>query len=304
MKHILHGCLALLLAFVFSAFAAAPAENSGVWISSAEAASHPEVAERELKKDKGYEVSDVYNRAHHIIYGSKAPVGPDGRTRIAVLVNGDEDLVVEDRVKNVMYAQIRKKFPRENYAVMKGTDVNTMLLQMAEDRYVSEGPAARNNGGPDIDGVTVGKPSVGNSVVNVPEQPSSQPRGIAVDVTAVVDGCAREQPSSQPRGIADFGRNELVTAGRACNYNYVLLITLSEGNDHKYSHDPFGVHTTDSNIWLRIRFVDVASGDYLYRNDIVTSGKTHNGHVNGRVFEDSVANGMKEAMNDIAIVED
>jgi hypothetical protein len=281
MKHILHGCLALLLAFVFSAFAAAPAENSGVWISSAEAASHPEVAERELKKDKGYEVSDVYNRAHHIIYGSKAPVGPDGRTRIAVLVNGDEDLVVEDRVKNVMYAQIRKKFPRENYAVMKGTDVNTMLLQMAEDRYVSEGPAARNNGGPDIDGVTVGKPSVGNSVVNVPEQ-----------------------PSSQPRGIADFGRNELVTAGRACNYNYVLLITLSEGNDHKYSHDPFGVHTTDSNIWLRIRFVDVASGDYLYRNDIVTAGKTHNGHVNGRVFEDSVANGMKEAMNDIAIVED
>ncbi|WP_294159999.1 hypothetical protein [uncultured Selenomonas sp.] len=280
MKHILHGCLALLFAFVLSAFAAAPSEHAGGWISSAEAASHPEVAQRELKKDKGYEVSDVYNRAHHIIYGSKAPVGPDGRTRIAVIVNGDEDLVVEDRVKNIMYSQIRKKFPRENFAVMKGTDINTMLLQMAEDRYVSEGPAARNNGGPDIDGVPVEKPSVGNSRVNVPEQ-----------------------PSSQPRGIADFGRTELATAGRACNYNYVLLVTLSEGHDHKYDHGPF-THTTNSNIWLRIRFVDVASGDYLYRNDIVTSGKTHNGHVNGRVFEDSVANGMKEAMNDIAILED
>ena len=290
MKHILHGCLALLLAFVFSAFAAAPAENSGVWISSAEAASHPEVAERELKKDKGYEVSDVYNRAHHIIYGSKAPVGPDGRTRIAVLVNGDEDLVVEDRVKNVMYAQIRKKFPRENYAVMKGTDVNTMLLQMAEDRYASES-AARNYGDPDIDGVPVGNPLVGDSLAKPDKRASSLAK-------------PDKRASYQPRGIADFGRNELATAGRACNYNYVLLVTLSEGNDHKYSHDPFGVHTTNSNIWLRIRFVDVASGDYLYRNDIVTAGKSHNGHVNGRVFEDSVANGMKEAMNDIAIVED
>ena len=97
---------------------------------------------------------------------------------------------------------------------------------------------------------------------------------------------------------SDHGGN-----GNRGSYNYVLLVTLSEGHDHKYDHGPF-THTTNSNIWLRIRFVDVASGDYLYRNDIVTSGKTHNGHVNGRVFEDSVANGMKEAMNDIAILED
>ncbi|MDY3297747.1 hypothetical protein, partial [Selenomonas sp.] len=67
---------------------------------------------------------------------------------------------------------------------------------------------------------------------------------------------------------------------------------------------PVTDHTTHSNIWLRLRFVDVASGDYLYRNDIATTGKTHNGYINGRVYEESIANGMKEAMNDIDISED
>lgn len=279
MKHILHGCLALLFTFVISAFAATPPESPIIWISSAEAAVHPEVAERELKKEKGYETSDVYNRAHHIIYGDKAPVGPDGRTRIAVIVNGDEDLVVEDRVKNVIYAQIRKKFPRENFAVMKGTDINTRLLQIAEDRYASQREA----------------------------QEAKYAYYMSNEKRRDIDDVAVE--SQQPRGIADLGRADLVMAGQECNYDYVFLITLSEGNAHKYGHVlwPFPAittHTQHSNIWLRIRFVDVAAGDYLYRNDLATTGKTHNGHLNGRAFEESVANGMKEAMNDIAIAED
>ena len=255
-----------------------PLESPITWISSAEAAAHPEVAERELKKEKGYETSDVYNRAHHIIYGDKAPVGPDGRTRIAVIVNGDEDLVVEDRVKNVIYAQIRKKFPREYFAVMKGTDVNTRLLQVAEDRYANwrDMRAAKDAYDPNV------------------KRPD-------------IDDVPLE--TQQPRGIADLGRADLVMAGQECNYDYVFLITLSEGNAHKYGHVlwPFPAittHTQHSNIWLRIRFVDVAAGDYLYRNDLATTGKTHNGHLNGRAFEESVANGMKEAMNDIAIAED
>ena len=254
-----------------------PLESPITWISSAEAAAHPEVAERELKKEKGYETSDVYNRAHHIIYGDKGPVGPDGRTRIAVIVNGDEDLVVEDRVKNVIYAQIRKKFPRENFAVMKGTDINTRLLQIAEDRYASQREAQEAKG----------------AYMSIKRRD--------------IDDVAVE--SQRPRGIADLGRADLVMAGQECNYDYVFLITLSEGNTHKYGHVlwPFPAittHTQHSNIWLRIRFVDVAAGDYLYRNDLATTGKTHNGHLNGRAFEESVANGMKEAMNDIAIAED
>ena len=257
-----------------------PLESPITWISSAEAAAHPEVAERELKKEKGYETSDVYNRAHHIIYGDKGPVGPGDRTRIAVIVNGDENLVVEDRVKNVIYAQIRKKFPREYFAVMKGTDVNTRLLQVAEDRYANERDMRAAKDAYD--------PNVKRQRPDIDDVPLE---------------------TQQPRGIADLGREDFVEAGRACDYDYVFLITLSEGNAHKYGHVlwPFPAittHTQHSNIWLRIRFVDVAAGDYLYRNDLATTGKTHNGHLNGRAFEESVANGMKEAMNDIAIAED
>ena len=97
----------------------------------------PRLAEREMKKNKDYEASDLYARAHHLIYGSKAPVGPGGRTRIAIVINGDESLVAEDRVKNVVYQAVRDKFPREYFAVMKGTDVNTKLLQKAEREYAA-----------------------------------------------------------------------------------------------------------------------------------------------------------------------
>ena len=278
-----------------------PPESPIIWISSAEAAVHPEVAERELKKEKGYETSDVYNRAHHIIYGDKAPVGPDGRTRIAVIVNGDEDLVVEDRVKNVIYAQIRKKFPRENFAVMKGTDINTRLLQIAEDRYASQREAQEAK-----DAYMSNYCIVYNSPY-CKEAQEAKDAYMSNEKRRDIDDVAVE--SQQPRGIADLGRADLVMAGQECNYDYVFLITLSEGNAHKYGHVlwPFPAittHTQHSNIWLRIRFVDVAAGDYLYRNDLATTGKTHNGHLNGRAFEESVANGMKEAMNDIAIAED
>ena len=87
----------------------------------AEAAPQVSVAQRELKKDKEYHSSDVYARAHHIIYGSKAPLGPGGRIRIGIVINGDENMVVEDRVKNVIYQAIRKKFPREEFAEFGGS---------------------------------------------------------------------------------------------------------------------------------------------------------------------------------------
>ena len=76
MKRIIQGCLLLLAALLLPSFA--PAEDA----ATAEAAvSQPrlEVAQRELKKDKNQQVSDIYARAHHIIYGSKAPIGPGAR---------------------------------------------------------------------------------------------------------------------------------------------------------------------------------------------------------------------------------
>ena len=41
----------------------------------AEAKSQPkiEVMERELKKNKGYEASDIYRRSHELIYGDDKP---------------------------------------------------------------------------------------------------------------------------------------------------------------------------------------------------------------------------------------
>ena len=101
------------------------------------AVSQPRVklTQRELKKSPDYETSDLYARAHHIIYGDKAPLGPGGRVRIAVVINGEEDFIVEDRVKNQIYSQLRQKFPRDQFAIMKGTDVNTRLLEYAEKQY-------------------------------------------------------------------------------------------------------------------------------------------------------------------------
>ena len=65
----------------------------------------------------------------------------------------------------------------------------------------------------------------------------------------------------------------------------------------------FNTNTVTKNVWLRVRLIDVKSGNYLYRNDIATNGKTHNGHINGRVLERSVANAMQEAMDDIKVSE-
>ncbi len=94
----------------------------------AEARAQVRVAEREMKKNRGYQSSPLYERAHRIIYGMNPPQGPEGRIRIALVIDGDEDLIVEDRVKDEIYAQVRRKFPREEFAVMKGTDVMTKLL--------------------------------------------------------------------------------------------------------------------------------------------------------------------------------
>lgn len=103
--------------------------------SIAEAADKPSIGltPRELKKDRNFESSDLYSRAHHLIYGKKGPLGSDGRVRIAVVINGAEGLVVENRIKNQVYQQLRKKFPREEFAVMKGTDINTYLFTIAEE---------------------------------------------------------------------------------------------------------------------------------------------------------------------------
>ena len=85
--------------------------------TQAEAKASLSTADREMKKEKDYEPSDIYNKAHHIIY-PHGRVAKDQRTRIAVVINGDEQVVVEDRVKNRIYSKLRQKFSIEDFALM------------------------------------------------------------------------------------------------------------------------------------------------------------------------------------------
>ena len=364
-------------------------ENLDFGDAVAEARNKPkiEVMDRELKKNKGYESSDVYRRSHELIYGDDKPAR-DGRVRIAVVINGDENMVVEDRIKNQVYSHLRKKFPIDYFAVMKGTDINSRLLQYAEDMYYDQreyattkereynhsnstrGISAKISGVKNIfDSVTDSSHKVTSTdnitgtregnVYNTYNNDSDLDGDIdnrwygggsrSDDYTGTVDrnasgtghvdtdtdhkgwgasigfGASTSNSSgdetrviksskvdidgmavgNRPRGLADMRRLDYVRAGRECNYDYVFVLTLSNGKGKVYGHDfvLFNTNTVTKNVWLRVRLIDVSSGNYLYRNDIATSGKTHNGHINGRVLERSVANAMKEAMDDIKVSE-
>jgi len=269
----LHRMMTAIMLMIFCCSALSIGGGIDVFYNTVEASSNqptPKLAQREMKKDKDYQVPDIYARAHHIIYGSKAPVGPGGRTRIAVVINGDESILVEDRVKNVVYKAIRDKFPREYFAVMKGNDVNTDLLQKAEKEY-----AARLDA--DTNGVQQHRPDADGMVVE-----------------------------NRPRGLSDMLLEDYVESGKACNYDYLLVLTFSEGNKVSYDHNLILWHnkTNHQNVWMRLRFIDVAHSKYLYRNDMAATGKGHNGFFNGKMLERSVRVLMEESMNDIDVSED
>ena len=107
----------------------------------------------------------------------------------------------------------------------------------------------------------------------------------------------------QPRGLADMRREDYVRAGRDCGYDYVFVLTLSNGKGELHTRNTllFTSNTAHKNIWLRARLVDVASGNYVYRNNVAATAKTHNGYINGRVAERSVAVALQEIMDDIEI---
>ena len=300
----------------------------------ADARSQPkiEVMERELKKNKGFETSDIYRRSHDIIYGDDKPAR-DGRVRIAVVINGDENMVVEDRIKNQVYSRLRQKFPIDYFAVIKGTDINSRLLQYAEDIYYDQreyattretsfdvshsapgvsfsvngskstadvganggGNSASGNGDSKNYGGSIGFTIGGKSTHGEENRLTKSSR---VDVDGMPVG-------NIPRGLADMRRMDYVRAGRECNYDYIFVLTLSNGKGKIDGHNYllFNTNTVTKNVWLRVRLIDVQSGNYLYRNDIAATGKTHNGHINGRVLERSVANAMREAMDDIKVSE-
>ena len=296
-------------------------------------------ADREMKRYKDHKRTDIYNRAHHIIYPD-GRVPRDQRTRIAVVINGDEQIVVEDRVKNQIYSQLRHKFPIEEFALMKGTDVKTYLLQLEEDGFYDSRPDAtistnrqpyRSANGFSISSVagtvagTIAGANIGShssfgkgagalagalvgSMVDEALAPGAvQENSTSTTVTAKTD--VDHMPVGiQPRGFADLRREDFVNAGRELGYDYLFVVTMNVGmlKHEKHGYVFFDSTTNKGNIWVRVRLVDVASGNYAYRNDIVTAGETHGarfsgGGVNGRLMEKAVCQAMREAMDDIEI---
>ena len=252
------------------------------------------VTPRELKKDRDYESSDLYARAHHIIYGSKGPLGPDGRVRIALVINGDESMIVENRVKNQIYKQVRDKFPRDTFAVMKGIDVNTFLLERAEDESY------------DIRKGRTG--TIDTETGNVMADGKKETREVAMSGGRQQNDVDGMPIGHKPRGLADMRLADYIEAGRKFDYDYVFVLTMTIGERTIYNRSlfpllPISSHTSEQNIWMRARFVDVKKGHYIYRNDLTAKGETHNGHFNGRIYERSVKVAMQEIMDDIMINE-
>lgn len=300
------------IAYIFFAMAAiiAIAADTGMLFMSAEArGAYVKLADRELKRRKNYHQSDIYARAHRIIYGENGNFDPDGRIRIAVVINGDENIIVEDSVKNEIYKQLRKKFPYNEFAVMKGIDVNTKLLQWAEDKAVALEESMLDRGVYDqINGI---QPRVDADGMPREIQPSS-------DVPDIKKYHNRRV--NQPLGISNLHRRDYVRAGRECGYDYIFLATFNNGltRDERHQWVLFEQDTRKHNVWLRMRFVDMESGDYLYRNDIVMQGETAGkgkvlidpfnlvpfwyGSGHSRAQKMAVGKALEEALKDIEVV--
>lgn len=242
-------------------------------------------ADRELKPYKGYDPGDIYERAHRIIYGSqnRSRINDEYRTQIAVVLTGNEWLMVEDRIRNDIYRQLRKKFPREDFGVYKGNDVHTSLLTRAEDVYAQEREKAVGYG----------------------------PKDLRRDV----DGMPAE--GEKPRDFADLRLRDYVDAGRENDYDYVLALALDFGGRNisvEHDHIVYTNKTLRQNVWLRVRLIDVAREKYAYRNNIILQGKVHNTTTilgiplspvrgfNGPLFERAVHNALAEALRDIEVV--
>lgn len=213
----------------------------------------------------------------------------NNRPRIALVINGDEGMIVENRIKNQIYKQMREKFPMEKFAVMKGIDVNTFLLtQTEEERYDSRKGISSVNKSRSYNWNEngVSEKSGDNAISHQQNDIDGMPVG------------------NRPRGLSDMRLEDYVNAGRSLSYDYVFVITMSLGHQVKYQRGflPFfTTHTSEQNIWVRARFVDVKKGKYLYRNDLTAKGKTHNGHFNGRIYDNSVNEIMQEFMDDITV---
>ena len=191
-------------------------------------------------------------------------------------------MVVEDRVKNRIYGLLRQKFSMEEFALMKGTDIRTWLLQTEEERFYNERPNAsistnrqpyRSANGFNI--AMVAGAAAGAAVADHygKDVASAVLAGVALDNLIGSGGAKSENHTStsitaktdvdhmpvgiQPRGFADLRREDFVQAGRKYGYDYVFVITMNVGmlKHEKHGFAIFDSTTNKGNIWVRVRLV-------------------------------------------------
>ena len=293
-----------LTAAITAAVLILPAYTGDLPTAQADVRPSAHLAQREMKKDRNYQPSSLYARAHEMIYGRDGAVELNARPRIAVLINGDEDLLVEDRVKNQIYGLLRKKFPREYFALIKGTDMNTRLMQYAEDVYYDtreDATSTLNERNPEhSEGLGGPLGPVADILVGGASIKEKKVGGVTKSSKVDVDGMP---VGIRPRGLADMRCEDYVRVGREFGYDYAFVITLNKGQSTSYHHNYFlfTQKTNTDNVWLRMRFVDMTNGNYLYRNDIAAKAKRHNGWTETRSLASSVGKALTEALNDIEV---
>ena len=57
-----------------------------------------------------------------------------GRVKLGILLHSDGHILVDDNVKKVIYQRLRNKFPKQEFAIIKATDVATVLLERSESK--------------------------------------------------------------------------------------------------------------------------------------------------------------------------
>lgn len=87
------------------------------------------IADREMKSIPREE-SGFADRINTILATGGEEIS--GRVKLGLLLHGDGHIYIDDEVKKIIYKKLREKFPKEEFALIKATDVATLLLQKGD----------------------------------------------------------------------------------------------------------------------------------------------------------------------------
>lgn len=87
------------------------------------------IADREMKAVKR-ESGSFADRIDTILATGGEEVS--GRVKLGLLLHSDGHILIDDEIKNIIYRKLREKFPKEEFAIMKATDVATFLLKKGD----------------------------------------------------------------------------------------------------------------------------------------------------------------------------